>query len=346
MNIVNFETCEKVKRRGYRGNAGRKLPYLYNNSLWIVKFPSSTKEMKGNHLPSYTSSPISEYIGSHIYESLGIDVHETVLGYCEGKIVVGCKDFAVNKTLLEYSQIKNTISEDLIFGTYGSSSAGERLNDVLNVIKSSEDFADIRSEAIERFWDMFVVDAFIHNNDRNNGNWGILFDNYFIKMAPVYDNGNAFFNKRNPSLMKTRTEQENLIKEDAITGRSFFLDDNDKKINPLKYLETTQDEDCLSALKRFSERLDIDKINKVIDSIPNEAFGLSVIRDEQKEFIKVLLEKTYKEGLLVAINRLKRPEPIKSPAELADHAIKKAKSLNNKQNDLMMTKKNTSQRLR
>ena len=26
----------------------------------------------------------------------------------------------------------------------------------------------------ERFYDMFVIDAFINNNDRHNGNWAIL----------------------------------------------------------------------------------------------------------------------------------------------------------------------------
>ena len=42
----------------------------------------------------YTTAPLSEYIGSHIYEILGYDVHCTILGYRNHKLVVGCKDFA------------------------------------------------------------------------------------------------------------------------------------------------------------------------------------------------------------------------------------------------------------
>ena len=42
---------------------------------------------------SYTNSPISEYLGSHIYKILGFDVHDTILGYANGKNVVACKDF-------------------------------------------------------------------------------------------------------------------------------------------------------------------------------------------------------------------------------------------------------------
>lgn len=42
---------------------------------------------------SYTTSPLSEYIGSYIYESIGIPVHVTKLGIKDGKVVVAYKDF-------------------------------------------------------------------------------------------------------------------------------------------------------------------------------------------------------------------------------------------------------------
>ena len=42
---------------------------------------------------SYTTSPISEYIGSHVYEIIGIPVHKTMLGIKDKKVVVACKDF-------------------------------------------------------------------------------------------------------------------------------------------------------------------------------------------------------------------------------------------------------------
>ena len=293
MELVDFNTCERIKGYGYRGNAGRKLPYLYNGNVWMVKFPGSTKDMTGKHLPSYTSSPISEYLGSHIYETLGIDVHKTVLGQCEGKIVVGCRDFTQNATLFEYSQIKNTVDDTLISGSYGSSAHGERLSDVLRVIQTSDEFEGLREKVVERFWDMFVVDAFIHNNDRNNGNWGLLVSKYTLDLAPVYDNGNAFFNKRNPSLFKTRLSEETLLEEDALSGRSFFLDNDDKHLNPLEFFETTKDENCRTALKRFVARVDLAKIFAIIDDIPHKAFGQVVIEEQQREFYKELLEKTY-----------------------------------------------------
>ena len=221
MEMIDFDACERVRGRGYRGNAGRKLPYLYDGGLWMVKFPGSTRNMAGAHLPSYTSSSVSEYIGSHIYEVLGIDVHETVLGRCAGKIVVGCRDFTEHATLLEYSQIKNTVDDEFISGSYGSSAAGERLSDVVRVIGACDEFEGIRDAVVKRFWDMFVVDAFIHNNDRNNGNWGLLVAGGSVTLAPVYGNGNAFFNKRGADLFRKRLDEERLLREDALSGRSF-----------------------------------------------------------------------------------------------------------------------------
>ena len=216
VEMIDFDACERVRGRGYRDNAGRKLPCLYDGGLWMVKFQGSTRNMAGAHLPSYTSSSVSEYIGSHIYEALGIDAHETVLGRCAGKIVVGCRDFTEHATLLEYSQIKNTVDDEFISGSYGSGAAGERLSDVVRVIGACDEFEGIRDAVVERFWDMFVVDAFIHNNDRNNGNWGLLVARGSVTPAPVYGNGNAFFNKRGP------TSSENAWTRSACSGRTRF----------------------------------------------------------------------------------------------------------------------------
>lgn len=235
MKLINFDECRRIPTRGYRGNAGRKQAYLYDNELWMVKFPQNTKDLKRAHLPSYTSSPLSEYIGSQVYALLGIPVHDTVIGQCQGKIVVGCKDFTVNGELLEFSQIKNTMDEDLITGSYGSSARGERLSDVLKVIDHAEAFTGLRDEVRRRFWDMFITDAFILNNDRNNGNWGLLLGRYTAKPAPVFDNGNAFFNKRTPSVLERRGSEPVLVEQDVFTGVSFFLDDNDHHIHPFFY---------------------------------------------------------------------------------------------------------------
>ena len=97
----------------YGGRAGQKEGILIEGEPWIAKYPRTTRDLMGKHLPSYTSSPVSEYLGSHIYELLGIPVHETMLGYRAGKIVCACRDFTFpNARLFEFKEIKNALSDD------------------------------------------------------------------------------------------------------------------------------------------------------------------------------------------------------------------------------------------
>lgn len=317
--MIDFTENERIRHRGYRGNAGQKRAYLHDGILWMVKFPQNTRDLEGKHLLSYTSSPLSEHIGSQIYASLGIPVHETVLGRCQGKIVVGCRDFTVAADLLEFSQIKNTVDEDMISGSFGSSARGERLSDVLKVIAGADDFEGLRSETTERFWDMFVTDAFILNNDRNNGNWGLLIDRYTAKLAPVFDNGNALFNKRNPSVMERRLVTESSIREDALQGTSFFTDDEDHHIHPFKFIASMQNEDCNAAVLRFAERLDMEKVKAIIQEIPEQAFGLPVISSMQKGFYIKLLETAYEQGIRPVVAKLREMErPVSLDGETRD----------------------------
>ena len=190
----------------YGGRAGQKEGILINGEPWIAKYPRTTRDLVGKHLPSYTSSPVSEYLGSHIYGLLGIPVHETTLGYRAGKIVCACRDFTFpNARLFEFKEIKNALSDDDA-GFSSAPSDGEviLLGDVLAAIETSDVLKAVPGVR-ERFWDMFVVDAFIKNPDRNNGNWGVLMTAPMAyELAPVYDMGSSLFSKRSPSVAARR----------------------------------------------------------------------------------------------------------------------------------------------
>ena len=122
----------------YGGRAGQKEGILIEGEPWIAKYPRTTRDLAGKHLPSYTSSPVSEYLGSHIYGLLGIPVHETMLGYRAGKIVCACRDFTFpNARLFEFKEIKNALSDDDA-GFSSAPSDGEvvLLGDVLAAINA------------------------------------------------------------------------------------------------------------------------------------------------------------------------------------------------------------------
>ena len=135
----------------YGGRAGQKEGILIEGEPWIAKYPRTTRDLVGKHLPSYTSSPVSEYLGSHIYGLLGIPVHETMLGYRAGKIVCACRDFTFpNARLFEFKEIKNALSDDDA-GFNSAPSDGEvvLLGDVLAAIKCFAAAVDM--EAIDTY---------------------------------------------------------------------------------------------------------------------------------------------------------------------------------------------------
>jgi hypothetical protein len=302
ISIIDFNEYDPIDY--YGGNAGRKYGICYERAVWIIKYPQTTKGFEGKHLLSYTTSPLSEYIGSHVYESLGISVHETLLGFSLNKIVVACKDFrAKGDTLIEFHDLKNAIES-----SDGSSGSGTDLQSALETIATSKLLKSIEG-VTERFWDMFIVDTLINNNDRNNGNWGVLqHANGSADIAPVYDNGNSLFGKRTPSLMQERLESENLMIEDAIkVNVSIYTitgqDGEPEHIHPFDFLRTTENPDCLSALKRISGRYDQNKINKIIDTIPETFNNITVCPAGMKEFYKELLSRKHKELQSIANER-------------------------------------------
>jgi len=308
-NIINLDQAPLAKSVFYGGNAGAKEAVIYEHAIWMLKYPKSTRDLR-NPQVSYTTSPLSEYLGSKVYEVLGLPVHETLLGVRKGKVVVACKDFTKTidmgstftdtSRLVLFHDIKNSfMSSDV--ESYSGSGSETLLQEVLDTIAGQEDLKTTPGVA-ERFWDMFVVDAFIGNNDRNNGNWGLLWDmaDGSTSLAPIYDNGNAFFNKRSLAQMEKRLADKLLMEEDAcktLTSAYKYvgLDNEGHHINPFTFIESRAEKDCTTAVSRFLDRVCMNKIECLINSVPENIGTLGVMPMVQKTFylglLKIRLEK-------------------------------------------------------
>ena len=156
----------ELSYRFYGGRAGQKIGILIDGEPWIAKYPRSGRDLVGRHVPGHASSPVAEWLGSHIYSSVGIPAHETMLGWHGGKVVCACRDFCVDGAqLVEFNRLKNTLSDDEE-DFVGSPSDGEVtwLQDVLSSLSLVE-LLRTTPGVVDRFWDMFVMDAFIKNPD-------------------------------------------------------------------------------------------------------------------------------------------------------------------------------------
>lgn len=85
---------------------------------------------------SYVTSPLSEYLGSHIYQMLGYEAHETLLGICfdgrRNKVVCACKDFIsdpAEQTLIPYTALRNDTNAQLMAKRDSSSFSASNINE-------------------------------------------------------------------------------------------------------------------------------------------------------------------------------------------------------------------------
>lgn len=299
--MIKIENFDLLASSGisYGGHGGSKKGIIINNERWFLKYPKSTKSMNAEGL-SYSTTPLSEYLGSHIYESIGLEVHETKLGFSSGKIVVACRDFlGSNEVIIDYNMIKNEYDENVEkaienLSSNSSIDSNHNLEEVLLIIEQNPYFKSI-PELKMRFWDMFIIDSFINNNDRNEGNWGLVLnkDTNKLRLSPVFDNGAAFYNKSGNEKLTTIYNDKIKFKQSVYDSSISVYRLNGKKINPLKYIESMNNEECNKAVLRIVPKINMDKISNIFNEIPEEYNGLPVLSKIQKTYYLKSLEYKY-----------------------------------------------------
>ena len=66
-----------MRNKTYTGANGSQISVIYNGEQYMLKFPVLPSRSKAM---GYTNGCASEYIGCHIFNSIGIPVQETLLG--------------------------------------------------------------------------------------------------------------------------------------------------------------------------------------------------------------------------------------------------------------------------
>lgn len=293
IDFTNLPTRNKT----YAGANGSKISVIYNGEQYMLKFPLSAPK---NKALSYANGCISEYIGCHIFESIGIDVQKTLLGtYVKNgkeKIVVACKDFTKSGIVLQdFASLKNTIIDSEHNG-YGT-----ELDDIMKAIEEQQAVNPILLK--DWFWNIFIVDALIGNWDRHNGNWGFLYnvDTDEMSIAPVFDCGSCLYPQADENIMKATLENkaEQDLRIFSIPLSGIKIDNN--KINYFDFISSLQNKDCNRALKRILPRINMIDINRIIDETP-------YITDLQKSFYKTMLLQRKEKILDFSFNKLRKLE--------------------------------------
>lgn len=311
IKIYDFNICKNNDRNGtYGGQAGSKEGILFNGENWIVKYPKSTKGMR-NIDDSYTTSPLSEFIGSHVYEILGYDVHHTLLGIRNNKLVVACKDFCESEgELREIRTIKNVYNERLsnILEEHFSSTGSDHfvnLEELLIHFENNPLLKDIPGLK-ERFWECVVIDGLINNNDRNNGNWGLLYKNGNYKLAPIFDNGAAFYNKLSDQQLEKRLQNRPAMEDSFLKVQTIYSIE-DKQLS-LKEMLELDNPDLKKAVLKVTPLIE-DKFIEIKDfiySIPTEYMNIPVMSDTRKLYYIQSMDMRLSKTLNYAFEKLQK----------------------------------------
>ena len=279
---IDFTNCERLPGRAYNGANGKKIAVRCDGDVWLLKFPPATAE-KPTTL-SYSNSCYSEHVASTIANMIGLESHETRLGtFTNGKtkVVCACRDFTADgKQLYDFCSIKNTVIDSETGGT------GTELDDVLETI-DLQSFVD-PVELKAHFWDMFVVDAFLGNFDRHNGNWGFLVDPTTRKaeIAPAFDFGSCLLPQADDDIMRRVVEDRTERNARIYNFPASALKQNGKKIGYVDFIVQNRDGVLAQSLRRIVPRIDLAAISDFIDDTP-------YLTDLHRKFYKMYLAARY-----------------------------------------------------
>lgn len=159
MNLVKFSKYEQFNKKMtyHLSGLGEKIScdLLYNGELYKLKTGKN-----------YRYESLREYIGSHIFEFLGVPAQQTILGtyVYQGieMLAVIYKNFAVENYFMSFDDVVGEIVKTFV--------NGEKLRegniDEMDHWLAQQPFVD-KQALINFFWKMCIIDIYIGNVDRS-----------------------------------------------------------------------------------------------------------------------------------------------------------------------------------
>lgn len=272
--MINFSNALEIP--GTYGGSELKKAIVYNEQAYMMKFPDPIRQKKIQL--SYMNNQFSEHIGCEIFRSCGMTTQETLLGTYQTnlgeKIVVACKDFTKDGD--ELIEFRAFVNAHVIDGYKRELS----IESVYAVVENSDLITD-KATIIEKFWDMFVIDALIGNTDRHFDNWGLIKKDGQLEFAPIYDCGSSL-----SALLSDEEKEINLGDEVRFKNQEYNVSSTykmDKKRVFYHEIFTNPTEDLKAAIERMVPCIDMIKVEDIIETTPymsslNKEYLLKSIR--------------------------------------------------------------------
>ena len=268
------------------GGSERKIGIKIENEYYMIKFQKKTAFGKRNN-------HISEYLGSQIFNMLGVTAQETILGTFKDENVVVCKDFNIDGyQFVPFNDVdESTLDQDKERYQYS-------YTDIMKMLRDNSKLTNV-DETIEAFWQLFIVDALLGNFDRHGANWGFLKKDNKYTLAPIFDNGSSLF----PAMTDENEMKEIMGSQEETDKRIFTFPTSQIKLQGKKssyydVIHSLEFEECNKALVNVYKRISIEKINEFIDN------DVMFITDLQKEFYKHMIKNRFEKIIEASFENL------------------------------------------
>ena len=256
------------------GGSERKIGIKIENEYYMIKFQKKTAFGKRNN-------HISEYLGSQIFNMLGVNAQETILGTFKDENVVVCKDFNIDGyQFVPFNDVgESTIEEDKEKYQYS-------YEDIMSLLLLNKKITNVE-DVVSSFWEIYIIDALLGNFDRHGNNWGFLKKNNKYEMAPVFDNGSCLF----PNMINEDEMIYIMNSKEETAKRVYSFPTSQIKLNGKKssYYDVINSlvyKECNEALIKIFKRINIKDIFNLIDDIKS-------ISEVHKSFYKYMLNERY-----------------------------------------------------
>lgn len=296
IDFTNLPTSNKL----YAGADGPKRAVMYQGKKYLLKFPAASSKNKNS---CHANSSIAEYIGCHIFNSIEIRAQEITLGVYRKngaeKIVVACKDFtSLGVVLQDFASLQNSVIDSK------HSCYSTELSEIIQAMEAQSAFPPAFLK--RHFWDLFIVDALIGNENRSNEDWGFLYNAATdeITIAPVYDCGSSLYPQADEMAMQNALEDQQQRDIQTFSLPLSRIKINNQRINYFDFISSLKNADCNDALKRILPRINMGKIFRIVDETP-------FISDLQKQFYKAMLQTRKERVLDFSLEKLRRRETAK-----------------------------------
>ena len=279
---MDYSDFPKTDR--FFGGSERKIAVRINGEQWILKFQyDDGMKIRYNH--------VSEYIGSHVFESLGFDVQRTELGTYHGKQVVACRDFVPEGCMfVPFNDVgESTLEQDRDRFQYS-------YGDIMDMLRLNTKLTRV-DETVRSFWDTYIGDALIGNFDRHGSNWGFLKCGGRYKLAPVFDNGSSLY----PQMIDEDMMREVMSSAELTADRVYRFPTSQIKLGGSKssyhdVISSGEFPECNDALLRVFPRIDLTKLNAIVVSTPfisevHKRFYMHMLRARYELILRPAYEK-------------------------------------------------------